>query len=96
MTLQGTPAATTPAGISLVTTLPAPITEPSPIVTPEHIVELAPIHTLSDIVIGAEVPIPLLLCSGLMACPEHAMHTPGAMNVPFSILTGEVSRITQL
>lgn len=34
ITLQGTPAASTCGGISLFTTLPAPITEPSPIVTP--------------------------------------------------------------
>lgn len=58
ITLQGTPAATTPVGISCVTTLPAPITESAPIVTPPQIVEFAPIQTLSSSVMGAEVPMP--------------------------------------
>jgi len=58
ITRQGTPAAITPAGISWVTTLPAPITEPAPMVTPPQTVAFAPIHTFSSSVIGAEVPIP--------------------------------------
>ena len=57
-TLHGTPAATTPAGTSWVTTLPAPITDPAPMVTPAHTVAFAPIQTFSSMVIGAEVPIP--------------------------------------
>ena len=40
MTLHGLPAANTPDGISLVTTLPAPITVFDPIVTPGKIVTL--------------------------------------------------------
>ena len=42
ITLQGTPAAKELAGISLVTTLPAPITHPSPMVTPGQTVTDAP------------------------------------------------------
>ena len=52
ITRQGTPAAITPAGISRVTTLPAPITLPSPIVTPPQTVTLEASHTLSPIVMG--------------------------------------------
>ena len=67
ITLQGTPTAMTPAGMSWVTTLPAPITEPAPMVTPPQTVEFAPIQTFSSSVIGAEVPMPWLRCSGSMA-----------------------------
>ena len=42
ITLHGTPAAKLPAGISLVTTLPAPMTQLSPIVTPGQTVTEAP------------------------------------------------------
>ena len=52
ITLQGLPAAKTPAGISLVTTLPAPITLPSPIVTPPQIVTFEAIHTSLPIRMG--------------------------------------------
>ena len=51
ITLQGLPAAITPDGISLVTTLPAPITELSPILTPGIIHALPPIQTLFPILI---------------------------------------------
>ena len=37
-TRHGTPAAMTPAGMSRVTTLPAPMTDPAPIVTPPQTV----------------------------------------------------------
>ena len=53
ITLQGTPAAKELAGISLVTTDPAPITAPSPMVTPGVITELDPIHTSFPITTGA-------------------------------------------
>ena len=45
MTRQGFPAASTPAGISRVTTLPAPMTVLSPIVTPGLITVCPPIQT---------------------------------------------------
>ena len=51
-TLQGLPAATTPAGISFVTTLPAPMVVPSPMVTPGRIVTSPPSQTLSSSVMG--------------------------------------------
>ena len=55
---QGTPAATTPAGMSWVTTLPAPMTEPLPMVTPPQTTALAPIQTFSSSVMGADVLMP--------------------------------------
>ena len=45
-TRQGLPTATTPAGISLVTTDPAPMTLLSPMVTPGQMTTLPPIQTL--------------------------------------------------
>src|SRR5690554_2745321 len=51
ITLQGFPPAITLAGISLVTTLPAPITLFSPIVTPFKTVTFTPSHTLLPICI---------------------------------------------
>ena len=50
--IYGTPAANTPSGISLVTTLPAPITQPFPIVTPPHTVTFPANQQLSPMVIG--------------------------------------------
>ena len=44
-TVQGLPKASTPAGMSFVTTLPAPITLPSPMVTPPQMVTFAAIQT---------------------------------------------------
>ena len=52
MTLQGTPAAKDLGGMSRVTTLPAPITQPSPIVTPPQTVTFPASQQLSPIVIG--------------------------------------------
>ena len=53
-TFAGTPAATVSAGMSRVTTAPAPITELSPIVTPCRMVALEPTHTFFPRTIGAE------------------------------------------
>lgn len=64
---QGVPAATTPDGISLVTTLPAPIIDPFLMVSPPHITAFAPIHTSSSKVIGADVVITSALCWASMA-----------------------------
>lgn len=57
MTLHGLPAANTPDGISLVTTLPAPITVFDPIVTPGKIVTLEVTQTLSPIVTGLAITV---------------------------------------
>ena len=51
-TRQGDPTAITPAGMSRVTTLPAPITVLSPIVTPGSMVVPAPIQQLRQMCTG--------------------------------------------
>lgn len=51
-TCAGEPTATHRAGMSVVTTAPAPITAPSPMVTPGRMVTLPPIHTSSQMVTG--------------------------------------------
>ena len=53
-TFAGTPAATVLAGMSPVTTAPAPITALSPMVTPCRIVALEPTQTFFPKTIGAE------------------------------------------
>ena len=68
MTRHGLPKAMTPAGMSRVTTLPAPITVPSPIVTPCMTTQLPPIQTLSPMVTGSERMTPALRWSGSRAC----------------------------
>lgn len=54
MTRQGLPAAKTPAGMSLVTTLPAPMTLFAPMDTPARRTLLPPTQTPSSTVTGAE------------------------------------------
>ncbi|KAI8949565.1 hypothetical protein F4801DRAFT_394951 [Xylaria longipes] len=53
MTLAGFPAATMKGGMSLVTTLPAPIVQPRPMVTPARTVTFPPNQQSSPMVIGA-------------------------------------------
>ena len=66
-TRQGDPTAITPAGMSRVTTLPAPITALSPIVTPCITTVLPPIQTLLPMVMGRERMMPALRWSGRRA-----------------------------
>ena len=79
-TRQGLPTATTPEGISRVTTLPAPITVLSPIVTPGSTVTPAPIQTLLPTVIGRAISRPALRCSTSSGCPAAEKQQFGAMN----------------
>ena len=51
-TRQGFPTASTPAGMSRVTTLPAPMVVSSPMVTPGQMIAPPPIHTRLPMVIG--------------------------------------------
>ena len=69
ITLQGFPTATTFDGISLFTTLPAPITVLSPIVTPGSTITFPPIHTLFPTFIGFAYSNPLFLLSASSGCP---------------------------
>src|SRR3954454_13486096 len=52
MIRHGFPAANTPAGMSLVTTLPAPITVFGPIFTPGQMIAPPPTHTSEPILMG--------------------------------------------
>ena len=52
MTRHGFPAANTPSGMSLVTTLPAPMTDFEPIFTPVQMIAPPPTHTSDPISIG--------------------------------------------
>ncbi|KAH7129377.1 hypothetical protein B0J13DRAFT_453587 [Dactylonectria estremocensis] len=52
MTRAGEPTATLQAGISLVTTEPAPMVQPSPMVTPGRMTTAPPIQQSSPIVTG--------------------------------------------
>ena len=52
-TRQGFPAATTPGGMSRVTTLPAPIVVPAPIVTPGQTIAPPPSYTSAPMLTGA-------------------------------------------
>ena len=69
ITLQGFPTATTFDGISLFTTLPAPIIVLSPIVTPGSTITFPPIHTLFPTFIGFAYSNPLFLLSASSGCP---------------------------
>ena len=60
MTLAGTPATMQLSGISLVTTLPAPMTHPEPMVTPGITDTFAPNQQLSPMVIGQAFSNPSL------------------------------------
>jgi hypothetical protein len=51
-TRQGVPIATTPSGMSRVTTLPAPMIESSPTETPGNTIAAAPIQTFDPIETG--------------------------------------------
>ena len=55
MTLHGLPAATVLAGMSLTTTLPAPMTQLSPMVTPGQTTTPVPNHTLLPTEMGLKI-----------------------------------------
>ena len=55
ITFAGFPAAIEWSGISLVTTEPAPMTQPFPMVTPGQMIAFPPIQQSSPIVMGFEI-----------------------------------------
>ncbi len=65
MTLQGFPTAITLSGMSLVTTLPAPMVTFEPMLIPGQIITPPPSQTLLPIVTGAANSFPDNLSSGL-------------------------------
>lgn len=78
-TLAGLPPTITFGGTSLVTTLPAAITEFCPMVTPGQMVALIPIHTLSFITMGLQksrlaivgIKIVINRCEADFGCDKH-------------------------
>ena len=70
-TRHGAPTATTRLGMSFVTTLPAPTTEPAPIVTPGMTTALPPIQTSSSTCTGTEYWLPSTTQRGLDRVPRR-------------------------
>ena len=91
--MHGLPTAITPLGIFLLTTLPAPIIVLLPIVTPGKTETLAPIQTLSPIVIGRAISNPLIRCSLSIACPAVDKTQLGAIKTLSPIVTLAPSNI---
>ena len=105
MILQGFPAANTPAGMSLVTTLPDPITAPFPMVTPPHTVTLEAIQQPSSMVMGLAysksyaVPSSLNLnfrSSFKSGCNGVTKLQFGPKNTSSPMVTGQQSKTTKL
>ena len=105
ITLQGLPAAKQPAGISRVTTEPAPITEPLPIVTPPQITTFEAIQQSDSITMGRaysrSVNIPrsliyILRSAGNSGCTGVAIVTLGPKKTLSPIVTGAQSSTVKL
>ena len=77
ITLQGFPAAMDQSGISLVTTLPAPITVLFPMCTPGQMTVFPPIHTLSPKTTSMPYSYMVLRVSGCTGCPAGQIATLG-------------------
>ena len=86
--------ATTPDGMSLVTTLPAPITTSEPMVTPGHTITPMPNHTLSPTVMGSAYSRPSLRSAVSTGCPAVENTQLGAMNTLSPNVTGAPSKMT--
>ena len=76
-TRQGLPKASTPAGTSLVTMLPAPMTAFSPMVTPGRMTLPAPTHTPAPMVTGLLYCRPLRRSAGCRGWVAAVMVTLG-------------------
>lgn len=90
---QGFPAATTPDGISWVTTLPAPITVSSPIVTPLSMVLPPPIQTLFPMLTGSGIKAPAIRSAESSEWLAEYILTLGPNSVLFPIVICPQSRI---
>ena len=104
-TRHGTPTASEFGGMSLVTTLPAPITQPSPIVTPPHMVTFPAIQQLLPIVIGLayslSVGVPSCFTYWFLSCQRSGCigvrsDTFGPKNTLSPIVTGQQSTQVKL
>ena len=94
-TRQGLPTAIQSAGISRVTTEPAPITALSPMVTPGKTVTLAPSHTFSPMVIGLSLKPPCKRSTGSMAWLVQIRLHPGPMSAQWPMVMMFESRNVQ-
>jgi hypothetical protein len=95
MMRHGLPAASTPAGMSRVTTLPAPITAPFPIDTPGRISALPPTQT-SDPILTGFPNSRLRRCAAFSGCIGVRICTAGPKSVKSPMWTSQTSRATQL
>ena len=93
-TRQGLPTASTPAGTSRVTTLPAPTTARSPTLTPGHTITPPPSHAPSPIAIGRALSQPELRSAASSGCVAVNSWTLVAIWTSSPIVTGATSRIT--
>ena len=91
---QGLPKHRWRAGMSRVTTLPAPITQPVPIVTPGHTITAVASHASSSIVIGAPHSRPVRRSPASSGWEGVTRCTPGPICTSSPIDTGPESRIT--
>jgi hypothetical protein len=91
---QGLPKHRWRAGMSRVTTLPAPITQPVPIVTPGHTITAVASHASSSIVIGAPHSRPVRRSPASRGWEGVTSCTPGPICTSSPIDTGPESRIT--
>ena len=96
ITRHGFPAANTPAGMSRVTTLPAPMTLSEPMVTPPITRTPAPNHTLSPTVIGLKICQPSRRFFGSMAWVTVEKVQSGPIRTASPKVTSPPSRILQL
>ena len=95
-TRHGVPIATTPAGMSRVTTLPAAMMESSPTETPGNTIAAAPIQTFDPIETGRASSKRSRRSSGSRGWSAARSCTPDAICVPSPIVTGAQSKITAL
>ncbi|KAH6908356.1 hypothetical protein BKA70DRAFT_1103479, partial [Coprinopsis sp. MPI-PUGE-AT-0042] len=95
-TRQGLPTAMLYGGISLLTTLPAPMVHPFPMVTPGRIIAPAPIQQSSPMTIGFANSFNALRELMLVSCVAVRTLTPGPNIVRAPIVTRAQSRMTQL
>ncbi|KAI0552979.1 hypothetical protein F4679DRAFT_31919 [Xylaria curta] len=93
MTLAGFPTATMKGGMSLVTTLPAPIVQPRPMVTPAKTITFPPSQQSSPMIIGAPSSGPFvpLRTRGSVGWPPEKKEQLGPNKVRSPMMMGAVS-----
>lgn len=93
----GTPATMVFAGMSLLTTAPAAMTQLSPMVTPGRTMAPAPNQQLAPMMMGRPRSQPSARCRALSTgCSTVMSWQPGPKRVPSPMMMGAMSRMTQL